>query len=64
MRGMRRYSRWIALAVVVAMAAPFLAQGLSALLAIDSFYVATALLVAAAVVILLLARPRDREEQD
>lgn len=62
MRGMRRYSRWIALAVVVAMAAPFLAQGLSTLLAIEPVYVAVALIVITVAAIVLMARPRNGEE--
>ncbi|WP_211253334.1 hypothetical protein, partial [Glycomyces tenuis] len=64
MRGMRRYSRWIALAVVIAMAAPFLAQGLGALLSIEPVYVAAALLAATVLAIVLMARPRDDEEED
>ncbi|WP_156925941.1 hypothetical protein [Glycomyces arizonensis] len=62
MRGMRRYSRWIALAVVVAMAAPFLAQGLGTLLAIEPVYVAVALIVITVAAIVLMARPRNGEE--
>lgn len=61
MRGMRRYARWIALAVVAAMVAPFLAQGLGTLLAIEPVYVAAVLLLATVAVIALMARPKDDE---
>lgn len=64
MRRMQRYSRWIALAVVVAMASPFVAQGLGALMSIDPIYVASALLLVTVVVIAVFARPRDSEEED
>ncbi|GAB3651279.1 hypothetical protein [Glycomyces tarimensis] len=64
MRGLQRYSRWIALAVVIAMISPFLAQGLGTLLSIEPFYVVIALLLATAVMILLLARPSDGKEED
>ncbi|HEU5127966.1 MAG TPA: hypothetical protein VFU12_08255 [Glycomyces sp.] len=62
MQGMRRYSRWIALAVVVAMAAPFLAQGLGTLLAVEPMYVAVALLALTAAAIALMARSGGDEE--
>lgn len=62
MQGMRRYSRWIALAVVVAMAAPFLAQGLGTLLSIEPMYVVVALLAATAAAIALMARSGGDEE--
>jgi hypothetical protein len=62
MQGMRRYSRWIALAVVIAMAAPFLAQGVGTLLSVEPMYVAVALLVATVAVIVLMARSGGDEE--
>ncbi len=62
MQGMRRYSRWIALAVVAAMAAPFLAQGLGTLLSIEPMYAAAALLAVTAAAIAFMARPRNGEE--
>lgn len=63
MRRMQRYSKWIALAVVVAMVSPFAAQGLGALMSIDPVYVAAALLLATVAAIALLARPKDRQEE-
>lgn len=64
MRRMQRYSKWIALAVVVAMVSPFAAQGLGALMSVDPVYVAAALLVATVAAIALLARPKDRQGEE
>ncbi|GAB4003667.1 hypothetical protein GCM10029992_46340 [Glycomyces albus] len=64
MRRLQRHSRWIALAVVVALVSPFAAQGLGALMSIDPVYVAAALLLATVAAIALLARPKDRQEEE
>ena len=61
MRRMQRYSKWIALIVVLALAMPFLAQGLGALLSVDPIYVASALLLVTLTVIAILARPKDHQ---
>jgi choline-glycine betaine transporter len=59
---MRRNARWIALAAVLAMAAPFLARGLGALFAVDTFLVAVILLLVVVVSIVVLARSQNHEE--
>lgn len=64
MRRLQRHSRWIALAVVVAMVSPFAAQGLGVLMSVDPLYVAAALLLATVAAIALLARPKDGQEED
>ena len=62
MEFMRRNARWIALAAVLAMTAPFLAQGLNALFAVDTFLVAVILLLAIVIAIVILARSQNPEE--
>ncbi|WP_100444043.1 hypothetical protein [Glycomyces xiaoerkulensis] len=64
MRQLQRHSRWIALAVVIAMASPFLAQGLGALMSIDPGFLTAALLIGTAVMIVSLAWPREDEDRD
>ncbi|GAB3233037.1 hypothetical protein GCM10027447_29230 [Glycomyces halotolerans] len=64
MQLMQRYSRWIALLVVVAMASPFLAQGLGALLSIEPMYVAAALLLVTVLLVVGLARPSEGGEEE
>lgn len=59
---MRRNARWIALAAVLAMTAPFLAQGFNALFSVDTFLVAVILLVAMVLGVVLLARSQNDEE--
>lgn len=59
---MRRNARWIALAALLAIMAPFLAQGLNALFAIDTFTVAVILVLVMAAVVVLLARSQKDEE--
>lgn len=59
---MSRNARWIALAAVLAVMAPFLAWGLNALFAVDTFLVAVILLVAFVVTVVLLARSQNDEE--
>jgi choline-glycine betaine transporter len=59
---MSRNARWIALAAVLALTAPFLAWGLNALFAVDTFLVAVILLVAVVVSVVLLARSQNDEE--
>ncbi|MCD0442887.1 hypothetical protein LO763_04515 [Glycomyces sp. A-F 0318] len=59
---MRRNARWIALAALLAMAAPFLAQGLNALFAVDTFLVAAILLLGVVVAVVALARSQRDEE--
>ena len=59
---MRRNARWIALAALLAMAAPFLAQALNALFSVDTFLVTVVLLMAVVIAIALMARsPKDEE---
>ena len=64
MRGMQRHAKWIALAVVVAMVSPFLAQGLSTLFSVEPVYVALALLAVVAVVVARMAWPREDGDGD
>lgn len=59
---MRRNARWIALAAVLAMTAPFLAQGLNALFAVDTFLVAVILLLLIVIAVVVLARSQHDEE--
>ncbi|MQM27992.1 hypothetical protein [Glycomyces albidus] len=59
---MSRNARWIALAAVLAVMAPFLAWGLGALFAVDTFLVAVILLAAVVVAVVLLARSQNDEE--
>ncbi len=59
---MSRNARWIALAAVLALTAPFLAWGLNALFAFDTFLVAVILLVGMVVLVTVLARASNREE--
>ncbi|THV33552.1 hypothetical protein [Glycomyces buryatensis] len=58
---MRRYARWIALVVLVAMAAPFLASAIGALLSVEPIYVAVILLAGTVVAVIVMARPRGEE---
>jgi hypothetical protein len=65
MERMRRNAKWIALAVVAAMVTPFLAQGVSALLAVNPGMVSIALLAVIFVVLLsLMWSSDDGEERD
>ncbi|MEU5875187.1 hypothetical protein ACFQS3_23925 [Glycomyces mayteni] len=59
---MSRNARWIALTAVLVVMAPFLAWGLNALFAVDTFLVAVILLVAIVVAVVLLARSQNDEE--
>jgi len=59
---MRRNARWIALAALLAIMAPFLAQGLNALFAVDTFLVAVVLLLAIVIAVVALARSQNHEE--
>ncbi|HEX2145026.1 MAG TPA: hypothetical protein VHG10_11010 [Glycomyces sp.] len=61
---MRRNARWIALLALLAMAAPFLAQMLNALFAVDTFLVTVLLLVVVVIAIVALSRSqKDGEEE-
>ncbi|SDD05664.1 hypothetical protein [Glycomyces harbinensis] len=62
MEFMRRNARWIALAAILAITAPFLARGLNALFAVDTFLVAVILLLAIVIAIVILARSQNPEE--
>lgn len=59
---MRRNARWIALAALLAIMAPFIAWGLNALFAVDTFLVAVILLLAIVIAIVILARSQNPEE--
>ncbi|GAA2310034.1 hypothetical protein GCM10009853_079380 [Glycomyces scopariae] len=59
---MSRNARWIALTAVLVIMAPFLAWGLNALFAVDTFLVAVILLLAIVVAVVLLARSQNDEE--
>lgn len=59
---MRRNARWIALLALVAMAAPFLAQGLNTLFAVDTFLVVAILFAGTILAIVILSRPRSDED--
>jgi hypothetical protein len=57
---MRRNARWIALAALLAILTPFIAQMFNALFAVDTFLVAVILLIAIVIALVLLARsPND-----
>ncbi|GAA1687581.1 hypothetical protein GCM10009830_38970 [Glycomyces endophyticus] len=59
---MSRNARWIALLAILLVMAPFLAWGLNALFAVDTFLVAVILLLAMVVAVVLLARSQNHEE--
>lgn len=59
---MRRNARWIALAALLAIMTPFLAQGLNTLFAFDTFFVAVMLLIIMVIVVVVLARSQNDEE--
>ncbi|WP_157975088.1 hypothetical protein [Glycomyces dulcitolivorans] len=59
---MSRNARWIALTAVLVIMAPFLAWGLNALFAVDTFLVAVILLLLIVVAVVLLARSQNDEE--
>ncbi|MFC3494718.1 hypothetical protein [Glycomyces rhizosphaerae] len=59
---MRRNARWIALAALLAILAPFAAQMFNALFAVDTLLVAVILLVAIVIAVALLARSQNDED--
>jgi len=59
---MRRNARWIALAALLAILTPFIAQAFNALFAIDTFLVAVILLVAIVLAIVFLTRSQNDED--
>jgi hypothetical protein len=59
---MRRNARWIALAALLAILAPFIAQTFNALFAVDTLLVAVILLAAIVIAVALLARSSRDEE--
>ncbi|MCC3763123.1 hypothetical protein K3N28_08570 [Glycomyces sp. TRM65418] len=59
---MRRNARWIALLALVAMATPFLAQGLNTLFAVDTFLVVMILFAATIIAVVVLARSPSDED--
>ncbi len=59
---MRRNARWIALAALLAILTPFIAQAFNALFAIDAFLVAVILLVGIVLAIVFLTRSQNDED--
>ncbi|MDA1360058.1 hypothetical protein O1R50_10505 [Glycomyces luteolus] len=59
---MRRNARWIALAALLAILAPFLAQMFNALFAVDTLLVAVILLAVIVIAVALLARSQNDED--
>ncbi|MFG3342185.1 hypothetical protein [Glycomyces sp. NPDC048151] len=59
---MRRNARWIALAALLAVLAPFIAQMFNALFAVDTLLVAVILLGAIVIGVAILARGSRDEE--
>ncbi len=59
---MRRNARWIALAALLAILAPFIAQVFNALFAVDTLLVAVILLVAIVIAVAVLARSQNDED--